>query len=386
MTIFFCLLAAVCEGFDLQAAGVAAAGILGELKPNPDQLGTFFSASTLGLFFGALIGGRLSDRIGRKRVLVVSIALFGLFSLLTAFAWDLNSLIAARLLTGLGLGGALPNLIALAAESAASDRRNASVAMVYSGNPLGGALASLLSLLVLGSHWRWIFLAGGIAPLLLAPIMAVAMTESSAFGRREPTSTAGGALAILRQGRAPWTLLLWISFFLALLTLYVLLNWLPILMHEGGLTRTQAAGAQIGFNIGGALAGLLMGRLLEGPLRGISLIVTFVAMPTLIAVLANAPAALTPIVCIIFLLGCAVIAAQAFIYAQAPAGYPTAIRGIGVGAAIAMGRLGSIVGPKLAGTLKAAGHSGPRLLLDILPLVIACSVCALWLAWYPRRR
>src|ERR1700686_5124051 len=131
-TIVFCLLAAVCEGFDLQAAGVAAAGIAAEFRPTPDQLGSFFSASTLGLFFGALIGGRVSDRVGRKSVLVASIALFGLFSALTAFAWDISSLAWARLLTGLGLGGALPNLIALAAESAAANRQNASVALVYS--------------------------------------------------------------------------------------------------------------------------------------------------------------------------------------------------------------------------------------------------------------
>src|SRR5579863_3893846 len=109
--IVFCLLAAMCEGFDLQAAGVAAAGIVGEFKPTPDQLGTFFSASTLGLFFGALIGGRLADRVGRKAVLVTSIGLFGLCSLFTAFAWDIQSLAWARLLTGFGLGGALPILI-----------------------------------------------------------------------------------------------------------------------------------------------------------------------------------------------------------------------------------------------------------------------------------
>jgi len=88
----------------------------------------------------------------------------------------------------------------------------------------------------------------------------------------------------------------------------------------------------------------------------------------------------------VFLLGCAVVAAQAFLYAQAPAGYPTLIRGIGVGAAVAIGRLGSIVGPKLGGVLKAAGHSSAQLLLDILPIVVLGSLCALWLAWYPPRR
>jgi AAHS family 3-hydroxyphenylpropionic acid transporter len=384
MTILFCLLAAICEGFDLQSAGVAAAGIVGEFAPSPDQLGTFFSASTLGLFFGAVIGGRISDRVGRKAVLVASIALFGVFSLLTGYAWSLQSLIGARLLTGLGLGGALPNFVALAAESAAPGRRNASVALVYSGNPMGGAIASLVSLLALGTHWRWIFLTGGIAPLVLAPIMAFRMRESAAF-RQRAAAPRPAALSILREGRAPWTLLLWVSFFLGLLTLYLILNWLPLLMHEGGLTRAQAAGSMIAFNIGAALAGLLIGRLLEGPLRNVSLVVTFVAVPLFIVLLAKAPPDLLAIMSTVVLLGCAVVSAQAFLYAQAPSGYPTGIRGIGVGAAVAMGRLGSIVGPALGGVLKAAGHRGPQLLMDILPLVILGSVCALWLAWYPPR-
>src|SRR5580700_4890163 len=95
-TIVCCLLAVFCEGIDLQAAGVAAGGIVPEFKPTPGQLGDFFSASTIGLFFGALIGGRLSDAIGRKRVVIASIVLFGLFSLLTPLAWDMRTLYWAR--------------------------------------------------------------------------------------------------------------------------------------------------------------------------------------------------------------------------------------------------------------------------------------------------
>src|SRR5271156_2119899 len=90
-TVALCVLTALCEGIDLQAAGVAAAGIAGEFKPDADQFGTFFSASTFGLFFGALIGGRLADSIGRRRVLMASVGLFGLCSLLTAFAGNLQA-------------------------------------------------------------------------------------------------------------------------------------------------------------------------------------------------------------------------------------------------------------------------------------------------------
>jgi AAHS family 3-hydroxyphenylpropionic acid transporter len=359
-TIVFCVLAALCEGIDLQAAGVAAAGIVPEFKPNPSQMGTFFSASTFGLFIGALIGGRVADAIGRKKVLVASVGLFGLFSLLTPLAWDIVSLSEARLLTGLGLGGALPILIALVSETNRDHTRSGSVAMVYAATPFGGAIASLLSLMMDASHWRVIFVVGGVVPLLLAPFMAFAMPESVAFQRVRLAALSGdlsaaspphsgGWLArifhsfvdIFAQGRALRTLLLWVSFFFGLLVLYLLLNWLPTLLVSDGLTRVQAAGAQIGFNIGGASAAVLIGYLLGGRMRTVAIVTTFVSFPILLVALAKAPSELGIIAAIVFVLGCSVMAAQAFLYAMAPVVYPTAIRGVGVGVAVAAGRIGS---------------------------------------------
>jgi len=387
-TIIFCLCAALCEGIDLQAAGVAAAGISAEFKPSPDLLGTFFSASTFGLFFGALIGGRLADSIGRKKVLVVSVGLFGLFSLLTALASDVHSLSWARLLTGLGLGGALPMLIALVSENGGPQHQSARIAMVYAATPFGGAIVSLISLSVNASQWRLIFIVGGVLPLLLAPLMSFGLSESLAFRREAHAAGSpkpGSFAAIFAPGRVLRTALLWMSFFLGLLLLYLLLNWLPTLLVSDGLTRLQAAAAQIGFNIGGALAALLIGYLLGGRLRNAGIVITFIALPVLLVTLAKAPAAVGLISVIVFFLGCSVIAAQAFLYAMAPVPYPTSIRGVGVGAAVAAGRIGSIVGPKLGGFLKSAGHGPSQLLLDLLPVVILGSICALLLAWHTRQ-
>jgi AAHS family 3-hydroxyphenylpropionic acid transporter len=391
-SIVCCVLAVFCEGIDLQAAGVAAGGIVPEFKPTAGQLGDFFSASTIGLFCGALLGGRLSDTIGRKRVVIASIVLFGLFSLLTPLAWDMRSLCWARALTGLGLGGALPNLIALVNESSAPDRRSANVALTYSGAPFGGAVVSLISLSIAPSQWRWIFIAGGVVPLILAPIMMAKLRESPAFERLRGALLAGdtrapraSVVAIVTQGRATATLLLWVSFFLGLLTLYLLLNWLPTLLVGNGMTKPQAAAAQIAFNVGGGIAALLMGQVLEGRMRAAGIIATFVALPALILLLSRAPAQPGLTVLIVFALGCAVLAAQAFLYAAAPACYPTSIRGLGVGAAVAIGRIGSIVGPKLGGVLKAAGHSYSQLLTDLLPIVVLGSVTAIALAWFTRR-
>jgi MFS transporter, AAHS family, 3-hydroxyphenylpropionic acid transporter len=386
-TIIFCACVALCEGLDLQAAGVAAAGIGAEFKPTPDQFGTFFSASTFGLFLGALIGGRLADSIGRKRVLVTSVGVFGGFSLLTALAWDVPSLVWARLFTGFGLGGALPILIALVSESSSAKNQSVNVAMVYAATPVGGAIASLVSLLIGAPQWRLIFIVGGVLPLLLAPLMAFGLRESIAFQHRGDSAMPrpGSFAAIFAQGRALRTVLLWVSFFLGLLLLYLLLNWLPSLLVSDGLTRLQAAGAQIGFNVSGALAALLISQMLGGRLRNASIVIVFVALPILLVTLAKAPADVGYILLVVCLLGCAVVAAQAFLYAMAPIAYPTSIRGVGVGTAVAVGRIGSIVGPKLGGYLKSAGHGPAQLLMDLLPLVLIGSICALLLAWHTAR-
>jgi AAHS family 3-hydroxyphenylpropionic acid transporter len=222
--------------------------------------------------------------------------------------------------------------------------------------------------------------------------MIAKLRESPAFEHLRGAPDGGGVqaprgsvLAIVTQGRAIPTLLLWVSFFLGLLTLYLLLNWLPTLLVGNGMTKPQAAAAQIAFNAGGGMAALLMGQVLEGRMRAAGIIATFVALPALILLLSRAPAQPALTVLIVFALGCAVLAAQAFLYAAAPACYPTPIRGIGVGAAVAIGRIGSIAGPKLGGVLKAAGHSYSQLLTDLLPIVVLGSLTAVALAWYMRR-
>ena len=325
---------------------------------------------------------------------MTSVGLFGLFSLLTTLAWDVQSLSWARLLTGLGLGGALPMLIALVSECSSGKQQSASVAMVYAAAPLGGALSSLVSLMIAAPQWRLIFIVGGIIPLALVPLMAYGLQESVAFRQVNRAAAAGGHpqvglprrgdfAALFAKGRALRTVLLWLSFFFGLLLLYLLLSWLPTLLVNDGLTRIGAAGAQIGFNIGGALAALLMGHLLGDACAA-----------------RGSPSLLSPyrFCCArqgagrgrrgelagIFA-GGSVIAAQAFFYVVAPVLYPTTIRGVGVGAAVAVGRIGSIVGPKLGGILKSAGHAPSQLLMDLVPIVLAGSLCALWLAWDTRR-
>lgn len=357
ITIVLCLLAALCEGIDLQAAGVAAAGIGLVFRPAPDMLGTFFAASTLGLFIGAMLGGHMADRIGRRSVLIYSVVSFGLFSLLTALAWDMQTLTWARFFTGLGLGGALPMVMTMVPEASRAERRTANTAIAFAGMPIGGAIVSAIALYAGPARWHLIFIIGGILPLALALAMLMLLKESPEFTALQAVNQntsgtgaqAGRFLQILTQGRALQSALLWISFFLALIILYLLLNWLPTLLKDTGMTGQQAAFAQITFNVGGAVAALTMGSLLVGRWRTPSLVAVFIGVPSMLYTLSMVGSDFFVAEIVVLLLGVAVLSQQAFLYATAPASYPTWIRGAGVGAAIAVGRLGSIVGPKLGG-------------------------------------
>jgi AAHS family 3-hydroxyphenylpropionic acid transporter len=385
VTVILCFLATFCEGIDLQAAGLAAAGIRAQYHPDPQLLSYFFSASTFGLFLGALVGGRLADWMGRKHVLVAAVAVFGVFSLLTTLAGDIYTLTLARFLTGLGLGGALPNVLSIGSENARSNRRSASVTIIYAGMPLGGAFASLISLMTSAAQWRVIFIAGGIVPLLVAPAIKIWLPESLAFSRLKALPQTGSErrdfFFFLEEGRLPRTLLLWVSFLLALLTLYLLLNWLPTLLAGSGLAKSAVAIGMIGFNLGGGLTALFIGAHLETRLRHWGVLTVFVGIPLLLLWLASGPAGVPLILGAVFGLGAAVVAAQAILYAFAPLCYPTRARGTGVGFAVAMGRIGSVVGPLLGGVLVGSGRSTSQVLAGLLPIVIVGSLCAIVLAW-----
>ena len=386
VTIAFCFLAALCEGFDIQAAGVAAGGISRELQPLPAQLGFFFSAGSFGLLLGAIAGGWLADRIGRRKVLIAAIGSFGVFSLLTSLAQSMEALTWMRLLTGFGLGGAMPNLIAITADVSRGASRNASIATTYIGMPLGGAIASLLVALAPAEHWRWIFVAGGIAPLLIAAAMLAFMPR--------PTERASAAAAveiepgILRdlfgEQRLRATLLLWVGFFLLVLTLHLMLNWLPLLLQGRGLTKTAAALAQGGFNLGGAVGGLSIGMALDSRWRRPGIVACIVALPLVLVLLANTETHIGVMIGLALLLGAAILALQVILYGVAGALYPSSVRGTGMGAAVGIGRIGSIVGPAMAALMIGAGRTPTQVLTGLLPIAILCAICVVVLAW-PRR-
>ncbi|TPE48197.1 3-(3-hydroxy-phenyl)propionate transporter MhpT [Amaricoccus solimangrovi] len=366
-------LAAMIEGFDLQAAGVAAPKLGPAFGLAPNQMGLFFSSATFGLIFGSLAGGVIADRWGRRAGLSFALVAFGVFSILTAFAGSFEHLVMMRFLTGVGLGGALPNLVAIAAESTSPDRRGRAVALMYAGVPLGGAIASVVAMMGLHDDWQSIFLIGGILPLLLvAPLFLLMAPFRVSHDAAVPESR---LRALFAPGTVAGTLLLWSAFFFGLVVVYMLLNWLPQLLVSLGFERSQASMVQILFNVGGAAGSIVGGRLLDGERPALASAGVFAALIVSLIAMSAVPggnvgmAILTGAV-----VGATLLSAQALLYGIAPQCYPAEVRGTGVGLAVAVGRLGSIVGPLFAGALLASGWGPTQVLYSILPIAAICGL------------
>ncbi len=260
LTIGLCFLVALMEGLDLQAAGIAAGGIARAFALDKMQMGWIFSAGILGLLPGALVGGMLADRYGRKRILISSVALFGLFSLATAIA-DFPSLVFARLMTGVGLGAALPNLIALTSEAAGPRFRGTAVSLMYCGVPIGAALAATLGFAGANLARQTVFWVGGVVPLILVPLLMRWLPESAVFAGEK--QAAPPLRALFAPETATATLLLWLCYFFTLLVVYMLINWLPLLLVEQGFQPSQAAGVMFALQMGAASGTLMLGALMD---------------------------------------------------------------------------------------------------------------------------
>jgi AAHS family 3-hydroxyphenylpropionic acid transporter len=388
LAVAACCLASFGEGIDLQAPGVTmpvlaplfhlttGEGFWGGFTGTK---GLFASMSTFGLFFGAVIGGRLSDFVGRKWVLTVSVALFGVFSAITAYAADANSLLWLRFLTGLGLGGCYANMLAIAVENVSPARRNTAVGVLYSAMPVGGATVSLAAYAWSNNeHWRNIYYLGALVPLIAVPLIILLVPNYKPLSHAEKKPSIGYALT--GEGRGPSTMVLWLCFLTALVTQYILLSWLPSLLVSKGLAKPDAALAQMTYNLGSVPGAIGAGMLIDNALRRqASIVGVFGAGILALVLLAAAPAQMPLSLMVAALVGLTVSGSQAIMYALAPGVYRAEVRGTGVGFALAVGRVGSATGPLLAGAMLGSGL-GPTQVLEVMaPMLAIAAACAWWI-------
>jgi AAHS family 3-hydroxyphenylpropionic acid transporter len=379
VAIAICATIAVLEGYDIQAIGVTAAKIGPHLHIGRPQMGWVFAASNLGLLFGAAIGGWIADKLGRKPVLTGAVALFGLFTLATAFAPDYPVLLAARLLTGLGLGAGLPNIIAIASDLTPPSRRASITSMMFCGFPAGGAAAALFTASLPADYdYRLVFFIGGALPLLILPLTLWVFAETR--GDVRPERGENTFTALFGGGRTATTLLLWTVQVPTLLIIYLMVNWLPTLVAAKGLPGAAGPQAAVLWNLGGIAGALLLGRLTDhsGPRWPLT-----VGYGLLIVVILGLGAAqgLAAVLVLSGLVGVFTLGLQYPIYGLSPGFYPPAYRATGAGAAVAAGRIGSILGPLVGGFLPQG-----QVLPALSPLAGLAGAALLVLTFVARQR
>jgi MFS transporter, AAHS family, 4-hydroxybenzoate transporter len=409
-TIVLCGVVLVLDGFDAQIIGFLAAPISETLKIPLKAFGPILSASLFGLMIAAMATGPIADRWGRKWTVVLSTITFALFALLTARVTTFNQLLILRFLTGLGLGGALPNVVSLATEYSPRRYQTVFVSVLFAGMPLGGVLGGVTSSALIPTWgWRSAFYVGGLLPLALACLLIAVLPESVRFlsvrsadprkiakvlAKISPDLT-GVTIAssssraeghqglpvkhLFTEGRAAGTILLWIPFFMNLLLLYFVVSWMPALLRQAGMSVSAGITATTLFSVGGIVGCFVEGTLINVLGAFTVLVAEFALCAVFMGSLAFVAASLPVVFPLAFVVGFCVVGAQSGINALAAAFYPTAIRSTGIGWALGIGRIGSIVGPMVAGALLSAGWRPQQVFLaGVIPA--CCAAAAVMLA------
>jgi len=400
------------DGFDTQAIGYVAPALAKEWGLTKGALGPVFSAGLFGLMIGALVFGPLADRIGRKKIIIFSTLAFGIGTLATSLVQDANALLTIRFLTGLGLGGAMPNAVALTSEFSPHRRRATMVMIMFCGFSVGAALGGLLAAALIPQFgWRAVFVVGGTAPLLLVPILALRLPESVRFlaltGRahervaellgfispkaafapgtqfvaHEPGLAGIPVLHLFRDGRTVVTLLLWVVFFMSLLDLYFLSNWLPTVLNDLGASVSAAAVIGSMLQVGGVVGTFALGSIIDRfSFRALAL-VYFIAVFA-VGAIGQLGHSVIFVTMAIFAAGFCIVGGQIAANALAATFYPTSVRATGVGWALGIGRVGSIIGPLVGGALLVMRWSTGSVFLA----AAAAALCAALAAFSLSRR
>lgn len=406
--VALCTTVAMFDGFDTQLIAYVAPLIVRDLQIPFSSLGTIFGASMVGLSIGALCLPVLADYFGRKPLILVSAALFGVLSLLTANVHSYEGLLLLRVLTGLGLGAALPNVVALVSEYSPAGMR-VLVNITLGGFAVGALLAGAVSAWLLPLYgWQSMFYVGGAIPLISLLLLAAWLPESlpflvlkqsapiariahmvkrldptfsldaiTSFTVDEPKLAGFTVVHLFRDGRVVMTLLLWIAQFMNLLVLLFLLNWTPSLLREAGLSLGTAIWTTVGFSCGGVVGAIAVGRVMDWYKPFPVLASTLIGTAGAIAVVSHSIGNTWVLQAAVCITGFGVAGCQNSLNMVSGMLYPTAIRSTGVGWSMGMGRIGSIVGPFLGGVMLAAHWEIPMIIMvQIVPTFIA-AICVL---------
>lgn len=410
--VAFAFLIVMIDGFDIAALGFAIPALVKSWNiTDQSALGPALSASLLGMLIGAPTLGALGDRIGRKRAIVFSCLLFGVFTWVTVLATSIGQIAILRFFAGIGIGGFMPNIIALVGEFAPRRFRATLIIVSFVGVGFGGGLPGPVSALLVPTYgWQILFTIGGIVPILVAGICWIGLPESVKYltiaeGRRadlirllkrmrpdlSPGPETRFAIADEKQfkglsprhlfadGLALITPLLWLLFVFNLMGYFFLVSWTPFLLGSAHLAMSKAAIAQTSFQLGGTIGAWALCLPIDRKgLLPIALMFTF-AVPCVALIGYVGTVSETLLMTVEFFAGFCVLGLQAGINAAAASIYPTSFRSNGTGWALGVGRLGAMIGPVVGGFLIARHLPVEHLfVLASIPFVLGAVVC-FWL-------
>ncbi len=402
--VLLCFLIVFLDGLDTAAMGFIAPALTQDWGIDRASLGPVMSAALIGMVFGALGSGPLADRFGRKGVLVVAVFLFGLFSLISAYSSNLEQLMALRLLTGIGLGAAMPNATTLLSEYTPERLKSLLVTSMFCGFNLGMASGGFVSAKLIPAYgWHSLLLLGGVLPLLLAVVLLLWLPESARFlvvrnrgadrVKRVLAPIAPAEVVAARDFSVPeqktvqsrnvfkvvfsstysaGTLLLWLTYFMGLVIVYLLTSWLPTLMRDAGASMEQAAFIGALFQLGGVLSSVAVGWAMDryNPHKVIGI---FYCLAGVFAYcVGQSLGTVTLLATLVLAAGMCVNGAQSAMPSLAARFYPTQGRATGVSWMLGIGRFGAILGAWIGATLLGLGWNFEQVLTALMvPAAIA---------------
>jgi AAHS family 4-hydroxybenzoate transporter-like MFS transporter len=402
-----CGLCLMLDGFDVQAIGYVAKTLFTEWQI-PNSAGRVVSATLVGVLFGSILLSMLADKVGRRPVLIGATLYFSVLTLLTAQMTTLDSLLLIRFLAGIGLGGIMPNAVALVGEFSPRRSRVSIMLIVANGFTAGAAIGGVIAAwMVPAFGWKSVFYAGGLLPLFIGLTMLFWLPESLQFlvqqGRPEKTRGRIGRwlkliapdrriddksefvisekknpgvsfIRLFHGGRGGGTVLIWVVNFLNLLNLYFLASWLPTVAQEAGYSPSTSILVGSTLQIGGTIGALSLGWFIHR-LGFVPVLVSCFALACVnIALIGQPGMSLFVLISVVFITGIGIVGGQAGVNAMSATYYPTDLRSTGIGAGLGVGRIGSIIGPTLGEYMRAAWPVHQLFYAAAVPALVAALV------------
>jgi AAHS family 4-hydroxybenzoate transporter-like MFS transporter len=414
--IGLCALMAMIDGMDTQAIGLVAPAIASDWQVPAAAFGPVFGSSLFCGLIGALVAGQAGDRFGRKPVLIFSILMLTLGSLATPFTHSISALLIVRLVTGFGLGGALPIIISITSEFSPKRLRLNIVALMYCGFPFGSVLGGVLAAqLIPRFGWASIFYIGGVVPLILLPAFALIMPESISFlasnGKRDKVEALSKRLGLqvddlgvvqsnpqgnpqrhatvrrlFSEDRALGTSLLWTTLFLSLLLTVFLVSWMPLVTHQAGLGIKSAVLGVAALNLGGIVGCFFIGWISKRFSSIVPIAVAYALGGAAVGLIGLVVQSGQMLLTVAFVAGILTVGSQMCAVALSASFYESALRSTGVGWALGIGRIGAVVGPVIGGVLIAQHVATPTLFLIAGAVSLGAGAAVFGIARITRRR